>query len=500
MKKSISIVLIIFSILTQAQVNPNGWDTAWVTSLGGPGSDVGRDIKETSDRGFIIAGTTSSFGSGNTSFYIIKTDSLGGHEWSKSIGSNLNDIAYSVDIANDSGYFFSGASNWNIQAGYDGYLIKTNKSGDVLWSKNYGGNDWDFFYNSCIMPDGGLMLCGETYSGSQGGSDFYLVRTNANGDTLWTKSFGSSGDDAFYSVEQRYNRIYLVGKTYNTVSGKSDACVLKLDFNGNVLLQKNFSGGTGENAIYNDVAISNSGAVLLCGVLNTSSYNHYILQKFDSTSFNQIYYNTTSQNLYLRSVIEGYNNSVYSFGPSYGGLGGKSAYYFRFDPNFNYLYSAHFGGSDDEDPYEILKTSKGYAFIGSTKSYGNQSGSVDQNVYLVVFNKKDLFNDYFLIVKEFGDNLSPVGINKNSPSTKKTSVCPNPVTSVYSINLEDGTYDGQILNYKLYDATGRLVCDEKAMVDGDHILLNRKNLPTGIYSYKLTAESKLVGLGKISAE
>lgn len=265
MKKLLIILFLLEGILITAQ-NPNNWDTAWVNSYGGPSIDIGKDLKETSDKGFIIAGTSSSFGNGNTSFYIIKTDSLGLHQWSKSIGSGNNDIAYSVDIANDGGYFFSGISNWNVQSGYDGYLVKTDNLGNVQWSKNYGGNDWDFIYNSCLMPDGGLILCGETYSDSKGGTDAYLIRTNAIGDTLWTKKIGTTGNDAFYGVEQRNNRIYVVGKTFNVINNKSDASIYKLDFNGTILNQDFYAFAITEDHEYKDLHLTNAGDVLLCEI------------------------------------------------------------------------------------------------------------------------------------------------------------------------------------------------------------------------------------------
>jgi hypothetical protein len=499
MKKILIILFLLETMFITAQ-NPNNWDTAWVNSYGGPSIDIGKDIKETSDKGFIIAGSSSSFGNGNTSFYIIKTDSLGLHQWSKSIGSGNNDIAYSVDIASDGGYFFSGISNWNQQTGYDGYLVKTDNLGNVLWSKNYGGNDWDFIYNSCLMPDGGLILCGETYSDSKGGTDAYLIRTNANGDTLWTKKIGTSGNDAFYSVEQKNNRIYVVGKTFNTLNNKSDASIYKLDFNGNLLKQDFYTSNITEDNEYKDLYLTNAGDILVCGKRSANSNQYYILRKIDTTNFIQINSVTSTQNIYYKCVIEGNNNDIYPIAQNIGGAGGTSVLYHRFTSSFSYLNAANFGGSNDEDGFEIIRTSRGYAFVGWTKSYGNQNNSNDENVYLVVFNKKDLVSDYFILLNEFQDNLPMVGLHENKIDLQKAIVYPNPINTVSAIRFEDDKLDGKTINYQLYDAQGKLVIEENILVTDKHIMINRNTLNSGIYFYKLKLNSLIISTGKLSAD
>lgn len=502
MRKIVLALLLLKFFFLTAQ-NPNLWDTAWVNSYGGPATDVGRDVKETSDKGFIIVGTTNTFGSGNTSFYIIKTDSLGHHQWSKSIGTSNNDVAYSVELANDGGYFFSGFSNWNSQTGYDGYVVKTDNLGNTLWAKNYGGSDWDFIYNSCLMPDGGLVLCGESYTQSNGGSDAYLIRTNSNGDTLWTKKIGSTGDDSFYSVEQKNNRIYVVGKQFNSISNKNESSVYKLDFNGNILNHNLFALNSTENTFYNDLYVTHSGDLLVCGKRymhsDTDSSEHYVLRKIDTTNFNQINYLSSGQNFDMKCVLEGNNNDVYTLSPSNDGLGGLSALYLRFNSGFAYSHSANFGGTQDDEAFEIIRTSSGgYAFVGSTKSYGNENGSAENNVYFVVFNKKDLVNDYFIITDEFQDNLSPVGISSNTLAIQKTIIFPNPVNFNASIGITDKMLNNKTVNYQLFDQNGSLVDEENIIVKDDNLVITRKNIKTGVYTYRLKLNSTCISVGTIA--
>ena len=495
--------LILLGIISATAQNPNGWDTAWVRSFGGPSIDIGKDIKETSDKGFIIAGTSSTFGAGNTSFYIIKTDSLGLYKWSKSIGSSNNDVAYSIEIANDGGFFISGSSNWNLPMGYDGYLVKTDNLGNVMWSKNFGGNDWDFIYNSCIMPDGGLILCGESFSDSKGGADAYLIRTDANGDTLWTRKFGTVGDDAFYSVEQKGNTIFVVGKTYDTLTSKTRANICKIDFNGNAIKEDVYQGYVSENTVYKDLFITNGGDILLCGKHTSSITENYIFRKVDSVSFNQIYNTTSTVNINMNCVIEGSNSDAYILGTNFdpnGGLGASSALFYRFDQGFTYLQGANFGGLKNEEAFEIIKTSKGYAFIGSTTSYGNQNGGDNENVYLVIFNKPNLVNDYFLVVSDFQDNISPLSLNENKIYIQSTIVYPNPFNYKSTIGLSDIKLEGKTLKYQLFDQQGKLIDEENLLVAGQEIKISRKNIKNGIYHYRLTLNSLIIGMGKLSVE
>lgn len=498
MRVLIFTILIILKTALHGQ-NPNNWDTAWVSSFGGPSIDIARDIKETNDKGFIIVGTTSSFGNGNSSFYLVKTDSLGYYQWSKSIGTSNNDLAYSVDVSNDGGYFISGFSNWNIQTGYDGFVVKTDIQGNVIWTKNYGGNDWDFIYNSCLMPDGGLLLCGETNNGANL-TDAYIIRINSLGDTLWTKKIGGAGKDCFYSIKQKNNCIYVIGKKLNATVNKTEASIYKLDMNGNVLKQDFFRGNNTDDFEYLDFCFTTAGDILLTGKRQDTLNSHYAIRKIDTLNFNQINYSTSSQNFYFNSITEGNNNDVYTLGNNVGGAGGKSALYFRLNSGLFYMNSANFGGIKDEQGNKIIKTSKGYAFVGSTNSYGNQNNSNDDNFYLVIFNKKDLVSDYFLLINQYYDNLPMVNVKENKINLLQTTVYPNPITDEFTIYISENSYNGQQVSYKLYNSQGVLVQSEEKIITDNILSVKRNNLKSGTYNYVLKINSTFFGSGKLMVE
>lgn len=491
-------LFIIISRNIFSQTNPNGWDTAWVNSYGGIGTDIGRDLKETSDHGFILLGTTSSFGNGNTSFYLIKTDSIGGHEWSKALGSENNDIAYTLEIAQDGGYFLAGTTNWNQNNGYDGFLIKTDNLGNVIWTKNYGGNDWDFIYNSCKVPNNCMILCGESYSNSKGLSDAYLIKIDINGDTLWTRRIGDVGMDAFYSVEYLNNKIYAVGKQFNAITNKYEACIYKFDLNGNVLSFNLFS-SINEDLEYHCVSFTNSGKMLLGGKKVSNNNPFYILRQVDTLSYSQLNSISSTQNFYFNCVFEGFFNDIYCLTTSFGGLGGLSAQYLRFNSGFGYLTSANFGGVEDEEASFMIKTSRGYALIGTTKSYGNINKPLNENLYFVVFNRKSLVADYFILKNEFEDNLSPIGVKKIGKSHSDLKIFPIPFKTECVIELSDD-FNGREVILNLIDSYGKIILQMAFNVVDNRIIIDRKNLTSGCYYFNINCNSIEIQAGKIIVE
>jgi len=182
MKLIIYILLLFNPIISFGQ-------TTFFNSYGGAGNDYGKSIITTIDTAYAIIGATESFGSGNTDMYLFKIDSLGNLLWSKTYGGANLDWGMDLKQTIDTGYILTGYSNsesWD----YNIYVIKTDALGDSLWTKTYGGNDWDFSYSIATTIDSGYIIAGETYSYGYGLSDGYAIKLDSLGDTLWTKTFG----------------------------------------------------------------------------------------------------------------------------------------------------------------------------------------------------------------------------------------------------------------------------------------------------------------------
>ncbi len=152
--------------------------------IGNTGYDDGYSVQQTHDKGYIIGGATSSFGSGSTDMYAVKTDSMGIPRMHQPLGGINIERGYSIKETTDHGYIFLGYTNSYGAGGYDFYLVKMDSALIPQWTKTYGGTDWDFGYSVKQTADGGYILCGSTFSYGKGDQDYYLVRTDAGGDTL----------------------------------------------------------------------------------------------------------------------------------------------------------------------------------------------------------------------------------------------------------------------------------------------------------------------------
>jgi len=207
----------------------------WGQTCGGSDFEEGNSVQQTGDGGYIVAGYTYSFGAGGDDLYLVKTDSEGDTLWTRIYGGTGNDDANSVQQTSDGGYIIVGCTRSFGAGGSDVYLIKTRASGDPLWTRTYGGASDDG--GSCVRQtsDGGYIIAGATSSFGAGKADVYLLKTSAQGDTLWTRTFGGTDDDGGSSVRQTADGGYIIGGyTYSFGAGCEDVYLIKTDANGNV--------------------------------------------------------------------------------------------------------------------------------------------------------------------------------------------------------------------------------------------------------------------------
>jgi len=215
------------------KTNVNG-DTLWTKTFGGINDDGGGSVQQTTDKGYIITGWTKSFGAGSDDVYLIKTDSLGDTLWTKTFGGINNEQGGSVQQTADGGFIITGTTN-SFGAGFkDVYVIKTDVNGDTLWTKTFGGIITDQGSSIQQTTDGGYIITGNTYSFGSGSNDVYLIKTNVNGDTLWTKILGGISADLGRSVQQTTDGGYIItGTTISFGAGNFDVYLIKTDSLGN---------------------------------------------------------------------------------------------------------------------------------------------------------------------------------------------------------------------------------------------------------------------------
>ena len=223
------------------KTNADG-DTLWTKTYGGTSSDQSRSVQRTSDGGYIIVGYTRSFGAGQEDIYLIKTDSSGDTLWTKTYGGTDADKGSSVQQTSDGGYIIAGYTKSFGAGSWDVYLIKTDVDGDTLWTRTYGGTDIDYGYSVQQTYDGGYIVVGFTYVGTIN-ADAYLIKTNSSGDTLWTKTYGGSWTEHGYSVQQTSDSGYIItGQTSSFGAGSDDVYLIKTDSVGDTLWTRTYGG------------------------------------------------------------------------------------------------------------------------------------------------------------------------------------------------------------------------------------------------------------------
>lgn len=297
-------------------------DTMWTRTYGGVDDDYCRSVKQTTDGGYIIAGSTQSFGAGNIAAYIIKVDINGDTLWTKVFGGPNVDLLESVQQTIDSGYIFVGSTSSFGAGSRDVWLIKTDAIGDTVWTKTYGGVDYDRASSVQQTTDGGYIVGGSTSSFGEPFGDVWLIKTDTIGDTLWTKTFGGTARDFGSSVQQTSDSGYIAaGFTESYGAGFRDVWLIKTDVNGDTLWTKTYGG------IYLDRGIS---------VQQTTDGGY---------------------------IVGGYTES---FGP-----GDVAMYLIRTDTAGDTLWTTTYGGDMSDIGWMAQQTSDGgYIFVGSTNSFG----------------------------------------------------------------------------------------------------------------------------------
>jgi hypothetical protein len=209
--------------------------TLWSRTYGGPAGDLGLWIQQTADSGYIIAGVTESFGAGGVDVYLIKINSVGDTMWTRTYGGPRDDVGLAVQQTADDGYIVAGRTSSYGAESSDVYIVRTDANGDTLWTRTYGGTGYDIAASVQQAPDGGYIVAGSTQSFGAGNGDVWLIKTDASGDTMWNRTFGGTGNDAGKSVQLTADRGYIVaGATWSFGSGLSDVYLIKTDSLGRV--------------------------------------------------------------------------------------------------------------------------------------------------------------------------------------------------------------------------------------------------------------------------
>ncbi len=219
-------------------------ELVWKKWYGGTGIEFCHSVVETPDHGFLLVGTTTSTGAGLEDVYIIRTDGDGTMVWEKTIGGAGNDAGFSVMRAIDGGYLIAGDTFVGEEGDSNVLVAKLDEDGALVWQKTYGGELGDFGRKIIQTFDRGLIVAGYTFSSGAGSTDGYLLRLNNVGDLLWEKTYGSAEAEYIDSAALADDGGFvLVGYQWIPEEEKNGLFAVKTDAGGNQQWARNYHAG-----------------------------------------------------------------------------------------------------------------------------------------------------------------------------------------------------------------------------------------------------------------
>ncbi|WP_452227364.1 hypothetical protein [Lacinutrix cladophorae] len=225
----------------------NAGNLIWEKSFGYSGLDIGISVIQTTDNGFLLTGVldvTASGGEGNTKqsharhaggdYWAIKTNASGDIEWSKYYGGSYSEVPNDVIETND-GYIIVGSSDSddvdisNNKGDYDFWVVKINTTGSIVWEKSFGGSEIDEAWSITNTQDGNYIIVGDARSNDQdisnpyGASDLWLIKINPLGAIIWEKSFGGSSFDSGRSISNTQDNGFIISGSTRSIDGDLSA-------------------------------------------------------------------------------------------------------------------------------------------------------------------------------------------------------------------------------------------------------------------------------------
>jgi len=307
----------------------------WFKRYGGNQNEFASSIQQTSDGGYIFAGRGETFAPGGQyDLNIFKLDSNGDKVWMKAYGGILNDGATSIQQIPGGGYIVAGHTNSYTHGGQDFAIYKLDSAGNKVWFKHYGGTQWDSAQSIQQIPGGSYIVVGMTKSYTYGNYDFAIYKLDSNGNKLWFKHYGGTGDDRAFSIHRYYSTSFVVaGLTTSYTYGSEDIAIYKLDSDGNKQWFKHY-GGTQD-----DIALS---------IRQTSDYGY---------------------------IVAGHTKS-YTYGNDDFAI-------YKLNSNGNKVWFKHYGGAYSDVGTSVQQTTdSGFVMAGHSFSYSyNPPSYPDHAIY-----------------------------------------------------------------------------------------------------------------------
>lgn len=436
MRILISLIILCVSLLSYGQNN-------FFKMYSGSGYDRGEGIVQLEDSSYVVTGSSSSWGESSQAF-LLKIDTVGNYLWSQSYGGPESEAGKRVLYNADLGFYVAGFSNSFGVGDFDAYLVKTDLNGNKLWEKTYGKpSNWERINDAIWTKDSTILMVGEVQATNGAASDILIIHADKNGDTLWTKTFGSIGEDRANTIISVQDSLFMIGgEMFIPDSNLVKGFILKMNTAGDIIWQDTITDLAGKYGV-TDLSL---GVNVIYAVgfreINPANFDDYA-GKFDING--TLIFQYTKQDLVQ---IESNYFSEVLFLPSQNKI---AITYRTFNPGFegqDYdMVIANFDGFDlgwldqfrtinneglDENS-QLLATNDGtYVTVGTNSSTG-------------LFENTSNGGSHIYVMKVGANNVFPITYNVNTlnqlveieslGSTIQAKISPNPFNEEITISL-----------------------------------------------------------------
>lgn len=384
MKKVLLLSIVVFLCVAGSSRLYAQPDIAWSHMYGGSGDELLYKAVQTSDGGFILGAQTNSRGAGSHDYWLIKTNSMGDTLWTRTFGGSQPEWIGRAGETSDGGYYAFGSS-WSFGPGGENFwLVRTDANGTLLWSRAYGGPQDDQGYWCQQTPDGGFILAGYTFSFGVGGRDWWIVKTDANGDSMWSRTFGGAQHDGCVDVSLTEDGGYLLsGITRSYGDPDGDFCLFKVDANGDSMWSHTY-GNQWEDLAWSAKQTWDGGYVVAGRTNRSNGMADVLLIKTDANgdSLWGLTYGFAGSGEAGISVIQTDDWGFAVTGQA-GTITGGDVLLLRTDSGGNILWTRAFGGSLWDEAYDIIRLEDNSFLISAvTRSWG----ALNQDAWLIKTN------------------------------------------------------------------------------------------------------------------
>lgn len=441
------LLLLAYSLESKGQI-------AFYHVFGGGGYDKAEGVAQLPDSSYIVTGSSSSFEDAPSQAFLLKLNKQGFHVWSKEYGGAEFEEGRRVIFVPGYGYYIVGTSSSNGTGGFDGYVVFTDLAGNQQWEKWYDNGGWERFHDAILLPDTSIVMLGESDANQQQVADRYFTRIDKDGNEIWSHQSGGIGLDYLNKgVLVTDSTFAVVGTGYLTDSLKSKAYIGYYHFDG-TLLWDTLTGSNGEYILNDIQLVSNTlkcvGEGVKTGKTDSDNYCVFLNPDGDFVATDDSYADHPSRYVgfvnYTAAPGDQYFVVTQGNDPQYSYAGGEDFVINLFASAFYWGgYGAGYNGLGQDQMNQIVQTNDGYAvLVGYHTDPGFSTGG------------SSLF-----IVKLGNDNAFPASGNPIIYSVLKVedlenntdiTIYPNPFTESLQIDAA-----GSLEYMEVLDLTGKQI-------------------------------------------